>query len=61
MIAQAMARILKAGKAPGILSTTEAQARQWLAAGARFVAVGADTILLANGARQLLQTYRATP
>jgi len=61
MIAQAMARILKAGKAPGILSTTEAQARQWLAAGARFVAVGADTILLANGARQLLKTYRATP
>ena len=59
MIAQAIARILKAGKAPGILSTSEAQARQWLAAGARFVAVGADTIVLVNGATQLLKTFRA--
>ena len=29
-----IARILRAGKAPGILATTESQARQWLAAGA---------------------------
>lgn len=59
MIEQAIIRILKAGKAPGILSTTETQARKWLAAGARFVAVGADTIVLVNGATQLLKTYRS--
>lgn len=57
-IEDGIARILKAGKAPGILATSEAQARKWLAAGARFVAVGADTLLLAAGATQLLATYR---
>ena len=59
MIEHAVARILAAGKAPGILSTSEAQARKWLQAGARFVAVGADTIILVNGATQLLKTYRS--
>ena len=39
-IADGIARIRKAGKAPGILSTTEAQARQWLDAGALFVVWG---------------------
>ena len=46
-----------AGKAPGILSTDEAQAQRWLDAGARFVAVGLDTVLLANAARQLRQRF----
>lgn len=59
VIEQGIARILKAGKAPGILATNEAQARKWLQAGARFVAVGADTIVLVNGATQLLKTYRS--
>jgi 4-hydroxy-2-oxoheptanedioate aldolase len=53
-----IARILRAGKAPGILATNEAQARQWLAAGALFVAVGIDTMLLAGAARQLLARFR---
>ncbi|MBB1604711.1 aldolase/citrate lyase family protein [Variovorax sp. UMC13] len=57
-IADGIARILKAGKAPGILSTTEAQARKWLAAGALFVAVGVDTMVLAAAAKQLLALYR---
>ena len=61
VIADAIARILKAGKAPGILSTTEEQARKWLAAGALFVAVGVDTILLAAAAKQLLAKYKAAP
>ncbi len=61
VIEDGIARILKAGKAPGILATSEAQARKWLAAGARFVAVGADTLLLAAGASQLLATYRTPP
>jgi 4-hydroxy-2-oxoheptanedioate aldolase len=60
-IEDAIARILKAGKAPGILTSDEAQARKWLAAGARFVAVGADTLLLVAGATQLLATYRTPP
>jgi 4-hydroxy-2-oxoheptanedioate aldolase len=53
-----IARILRAGKAPGILATTEAQARQWLAAGALFVAVGVDTMLLASAAQDLLARFR---
>ena len=59
-IADGIARILKAGKAPGILSTTEEQARKWLAAGALFVAVGVDTMLLAAAAKQLLATYKTS-
>ena len=59
-IADGIARILKAGKAPGILSTTEDQARKWLAAGALFVAVGVDTMLLAAAAKQLLATYKTS-
>ena len=59
-----IARILRAGKAPGILATTESQARQWLAAGALFVAVGVDTMLLVSAAQELLARFRtetATP
>ena len=58
-IADGIRRIRAAGKAPGILSTTEAQARQWLDAGALFVAVGVDTILLKKAAMDLLARYRA--
>jgi 4-hydroxy-2-oxoheptanedioate aldolase len=58
-ITEGIARILRAGKAPGILATNEAQARQWLAAGALFVAVGVDTMLLASAARQLLARFHA--
>jgi len=57
-IADAIARIRKAGKAAGILSTTEEQARKWLAAGATFVAVGVDTILLTSAAKDLLGKFR---
>ena len=58
-MADGIARILQAGKAPGILSTTEAQARKWLDAGALFVAVGVDTIMLRKAATDLLARYRA--
>ena len=58
VIADAIARILKAGKAPGILATTEEQARKWLAAGARFVAVGVDTVVLTAAAKALLARYK---
>ena len=57
-IHDAIQRIRRAGKAPGILATTESQARQWLAAGALFVAVGVDTMLLASAAHDLLARFR---
>jgi len=57
-IADGIARIRAAGKAPGILATTEVAARQWLQAGALFVAVGADTMLLDAAARQLLARFK---
>jgi 4-hydroxy-2-oxoheptanedioate aldolase len=57
-MADAIARILQAGKAPGILSLTEADARHWLAAGALFVAVGVDTMLLTGAARALLAKFK---
>ncbi|MGE0099884.1 MAG: aldolase/citrate lyase family protein [Hydrogenophaga sp.] len=57
-ILDGIARIRAAGKAPGILATTEPLARQWLQAGAQFVAVGADTMLLAAGATRLLAQYK---
>lgn len=57
-IADGIARTLKAGKAAGIIATTEEQARKWLAAGALFVAVGVDTLLLSDAAHQLLARFR---
>jgi 4-hydroxy-2-oxoheptanedioate aldolase len=57
-MADAIVRIRRAGKAAGILSTTEEQARKWLAAGATFVAVGVDTMLLTHAARSLLEKYK---
>lgn len=58
-MADAIARILKAGKAPGILSLTVEDARHWLDAGALFVAVGVDTMLLTGAARELLAKFKA--
>ncbi|CAN7172112.1 aldolase/citrate lyase family protein [Acidovorax sp. LjRoot194] len=59
-IHEGIARILRAGKAPGILATSEAQAREWLAAGVLFVAVGVDTMLLASAAADLAARFRDT-
>ena len=53
-----IARILRAGKAPGILATSEAKARKWLDAGALFVAVGVDTMLLTEAAIALLEKFK---
>ena len=54
-------RIRAAGKAAGILATAEPMARQWLQAGASFVAVGVDTILLSAAASELLARFRTAP
>lgn len=53
-----IARILAAGKAPGILAVDETLARHCIAAGARFVAVGVEATMLARAARDLAGRYR---
>ncbi len=53
LIDDAIRRIRKCGKAPGILTPNEADARHWLECGALFVAVGADVGILARGAEAL--------
>lgn len=52
--------ILAAGKAPGILTSDNEQARQYLEGGALFVSVGVDTSLLFGAARQLAARFKGT-
>jgi 4-hydroxy-2-oxoheptanedioate aldolase len=58
LIDDAIRRIRKCGKAPGILTPSEADARHWLACGALFVAVGADVGILARGAEALAAKFK---
>jgi len=58
LIDDAIRRIRKAGKAPGILTPNEADARHWLDCGALFVAVGADVGILARGAEALAAKFK---
>jgi 4-hydroxy-2-oxoheptanedioate aldolase len=51
-------RIRKAGKAPGIITTNEAQARHYLELGALFVAVGLDVVLLARQTEALAAKFK---
>ena len=53
-----IATVRRAGKAPGILMTDPAEAQRYLDAGALFVAVGVDTLLLVAAARGLVQRFR---
>ncbi len=55
----AIARILKAGKAPGILTADEALAKRYLALGATFVAVGLDTQILMRQTTALAARFKA--
>ena len=57
-IEQAIRRVRAAGKAPGILTSDEAQARHYLALGAQFVAVGTDTGMLARHSSALAQAFK---
>jgi 4-hydroxy-2-oxoheptanedioate aldolase len=59
-IEDAMARINKAGKAVGILTTDETLAKHYLALGALFVAVGLDTHLLARHTSALAARFKST-
>jgi 4-hydroxy-2-oxoheptanedioate aldolase len=58
-IEDAIARILKAGKAPGILSPDRQLAAQYLQLGALFVAVGLDTQLLMRHTTDLAAHFKA--
>ena len=51
-------RNLRAGKAPGIPTSDEAQARHYLALGAVFVAEGINTALLARQTRALAASFK---
>ncbi len=59
VIDDAVRRIRKAGKAPGILTTVEADARRWLDCGGQFVAVGVDTVVLARGTEALAAKFKS--
>jgi 4-hydroxy-2-oxoheptanedioate aldolase len=56
----AIARILKAGKAPGILSADRALAERYLTLGAVFVAVGLDTQILVRHTSELAAHFKAS-
>jgi 4-hydroxy-2-oxoheptanedioate aldolase len=55
---EALTRIRKAGKAPGILTADEALARRCIEAGSLFTAVGVDAMILARETDRLVARYR---
>jgi len=59
LIDEAIRRIRKGGKAPGILTPNEADAKHWLGCGGLFVAVGADVGILARGAEALAAKFKS--
>jgi 4-hydroxy-2-oxoheptanedioate aldolase len=60
-IEDAIGRVLKAGKAPGILTPDTTLARRYLELGALFVAVGLDTGILTRGTNALAAEFMAAP
>jgi 4-hydroxy-2-oxoheptanedioate aldolase len=61
VIDDAIVRVVRAGKAAGILTADEALARRYLELGATFVAVGLDTQLLARGSAALAAKFKGNP
>ncbi len=59
-IDDAVRRIVKGGKAAGILTTDNALARHYLALGATFVAVGLDGNLLVRATNQLAAEFKGS-
>ena len=57
-IEDAIARILKTGNAPGILTSDETQAKHYLSLGALFVAVGSDTQILVRQTAALVKKFK---
>jgi len=59
LIDEAIKLIRGCGKAAGILTPSESDARHWLDCGALFVAVGADVGILARGADALAAKFKS--
>jgi len=59
VICESITKVRKAGKAAGVLSADPVLARRYLEQGATFVAVGVDTTLLAQAARQLAAAFKS--
>jgi len=57
-IEDAIRRIRSSGRAAGILSTDEAQARRYLSLGCTFVAVGLDGNLLMRATQDLAGKFK---
>ncbi|WP_019546581.1 aldolase/citrate lyase family protein [Streptomyces sulphureus] len=60
-IERALGTIVSCGKPAGVNAFNETYARRYLAAGARFVLVGADVTLLARGSEALAERYGCRP
>lgn len=58
IIEQALRKIRAAGKAAGILATDQALATHYQSCGAQFIAIGVDTLVLANGAAELAASVK---
>ena len=58
LIDEGIRRIRKAGKAPGILTGVEADAKHWLGLGCQFVAVGTDAVILARESEKLAAKFK---
>jgi 4-hydroxy-2-oxoheptanedioate aldolase len=59
-IEDALRRIAKTGKAPGILAPMEADARHWLKLGCVVLAVGGDLFLLSRHSEELAAKYKSS-
>jgi 4-hydroxy-2-oxoheptanedioate aldolase len=59
VIRDGIGAVRRAGKAAGVLAPDEAYAREYLAAGASFVAVGTDIALMKAATGKLLATYKS--
>lgn len=57
-VSSALGAIRSAGKAAGVLGATPELAREYATAGATFVGVGVDTILLAKATRALADSFK---
>jgi 4-hydroxy-2-oxoheptanedioate aldolase len=57
VVDDALRRIVRTGKAAGILAPVEADARRWLGLGATFVAVGSDLGILARQSEALAAKF----
>lgn len=58
IIEDAVRSIRKAGKAPGVLTAIEEEARAYMEAGCLFTAVGSDSGLLARGSEKIARAFK---